>query len=120
VNAKSYIYSIRTDKKGEPYLDIAPKGLVLLEDNPQILEINTSKGHYVLNKFEWMNKFKVFDDGSVFFILCNKQINGDYAFDFLLEYALNKIPTRISYLESLQKQYKNILSQRKQKRALAA
>jgi hypothetical protein len=112
MNARSYIYTLKDDIKGNPRLSY-DLGLQIISEDTKYLELSTPKGPVKLDKFEYMNKFKVFDNGSVFFVVCNKQANADYVFDFLLNYAINKIDTRVDFLHNLKQRYRNLLNQRK-------
>lgn len=72
--------------------------------NSNILEIKLPTGTVKLNKFEYLNKWKVYEDvhnTKVFFIVASyKKANQDYAFKFLMEYAIGKIDKTVDTLVS--------------------
>jgi hypothetical protein len=62
--------------------------------NSDKLEIHLPTGTIYLDKWQYLNKWKIYEDPKnpkCFFIVCNKQANQDYAFKFLMEYAISKI-----------------------------
>jgi len=87
-------------------------GLRITEENPHQLKFNTGKEIVTLSKYEFMNKFKVFEFGTGFnyFIVCNKQVDAKFAFQKLIEYALTKIRTQRMLLDTFESQYKKLLS----------
>lgn len=112
MNARSYIYSLKT-VKDTPVLCI-DLGLNIEFEDTKLLEIKIGDELVTLNKFEFMNKPKVVDKGGSFFIVASKAMAREWAFDILMKYAINKLDTRISYLETLKNQYKKILTENKQ------
>ncbi|MDR3551265.1 MAG: hypothetical protein P4L31_07670 [Candidatus Babeliales bacterium] len=110
----SFVYSLRT-YKDRPILDYG-LGLKVVEETPAEIKINLS-GEIVttIKKAEYLNypgtrKFRVYDTGSIFFLICSKGVNSDYAFKVLLDYACSKIETRISHLETLKSSYKRLVA----------
>lgn len=112
MNAKSYIYSLKNDKKtGLPILSY-DLGLRITEENPHQLLFNTGTEIVTLSKYEYMNKVKIFEFGKGFdyFLVCNKQVDAKWVYRKLLEFALNKIRTQKSLIESFEAQYQKLLS----------
>lgn len=67
------------------------------------LEINLPTGTITLNKWEYLNTWKIYEDPKnpkCFFVVCNKQASQDYAFKFLMEYAISKIDKTADDLSS--------------------
>lgn len=110
MNAKSYIYSLKPDKNGDPILSY-DFGLRITQEDTSNLHFDTGKEIVVLNKYEYMNKFKVYEFGKGlnYFIVCNKQVSASFAYKKLLEYALNKIRTQLMLLQGFEAQYKKLL-----------
>lgn len=67
------------------------------------------KDAIVLNKYEWVNKDKIYDDGKVFFMVCNKQRNRDYVQDCLARHAMEKVDDRIEYLFAFKNHLKSLI-----------
>lgn len=105
MNSRTFIYSLKNDLNGQPILSIDLMHTILFENN-HLLELTLPEGRTALNKYEYVNTFKVYDNGKVFFFVCNKQVDRDFVFDKLLDYDCTKIDTRIVYLEGLKQFYK--------------
>lgn len=101
------IYSLR-DINGETKLSI-DLGANIIFENTKSLQLQLPSGIETLNKYEWVNKDRIFESGKYFFLVCTKQRSRDYVFDYLLKYAISKIDTRINYLDSLKSNYKKLL-----------
>lgn len=113
MNTRTFLYSLRTID-GKPVLCIDLMANILSE-NSDSLELQLPNTIPVkLSKYEYLNKDKVWDNGSNFFYVCSKQVNRDYIFNKLIDYACTKINVRIDYLNALRDSYK------KQKRLLKA
>lgn len=94
------IYSLR-DLNGSPKLDYS-LGLKIVFETPKEIQIELPTGTVTLNKYKYLNKDIVYDNGDkIFFLICNKQVKSEYAFKFLLRYASNKLATRISNLQMI-------------------
>lgn len=111
MNARSYIYSLKSIND-TPTLCI-DLGLNIVREDTNQLEIKISNEILTLNKYIYMNKPKIVDKGGCFFIVASKAMARDHAFKILMEYAVSKIDTRISYLESLKGNYQKIIKERK-------
>ena len=108
MNTRTFIYSLKTFKD-RPILSIDLMSNILTENNDR-LELQLPTGIVTLPKAVYLNKFKVFDNGSVFFFVCNKQVDRDFVYKKLIDYACNKIDCRINYLESLKHSYKRLIA----------
>lgn len=105
---RTIIYSLRSlDKKSVLSIDLTQH--VISEDN-QTIQLKLPSGETTLKKWDYINKPKIYDDGKVFFMVCNKQVKREYVFKELLKYALNKIDTRIDFLTSLRHLYQQELA----------
>lgn len=107
-----FIYSLRS--KDSEYAELSiDLGLNVINETREAFQLQLPTGTETIKKFEYLNKSKVFDNGKVFFLVCTKSVNREYAFDILLDYAVKKIDTRISHLEALKNNYKSQLRQLK-------
>ena len=107
MNTRSIIYSLR-EHNGKTILSIDLTGK-LVENNHQLfLELPTGK--HTLNKYDYLNKDRIFDDGKHFMYICSKAVDRDYIFEKLLHYAVNKLNTRISYLETYRERLRHELN----------
>lgn len=114
VIGKNISYCLKTDKNGLPQLSYDIGNKILFEDKDQI-KIELSNDTITLNKSFYLNtpyrkKIAIYDDGKVFFALCDKHVNRDYIFKELINYACKKIETRISHLETLKHSYKKLIA----------
>jgi len=64
-----------------------------------------------------MNTMKVYDTGREYFIVANKQVNTNYIFEVLMRYAMQKIDTRIDFLQTIKLNYQKELNAVKLKAA---
>ena len=75
-------------------------------DNHQTntLEINLPSGTVHLNKWEYLNTSKIYQDAKnpkcFFIVALYKKLKPDYAFDVLMAYSIQKIDSRISELKT--------------------
>lgn len=106
--SQSIIYGLRT-LNGTPQLDYSI-GLKIILDTPTELQIDLPNGIVTLNKYVYLNKDKVFDNGDLFFMIANKQVKSEYIFKKLLEYAMRKIETRIDHLHNLKNSYSKLVA----------
>lgn len=74
------------------------------------LEIDLPTGKISLQKFEYLNTGKVYDDGKVAFVVATKSFSPKQIKRLLLEYACAKIDTRLAYLESLKSSYLKMIA----------
>lgn len=79
-----------------------------------IFEIKLPTGTIHLNKFQYLNKAKIYEDPKnskcFFMIFSYKRIKENSAFKILMEYALNKLEGRISHLQSLKQSYSKLIA----------
>lgn len=72
--------------------------------NSNILEVKLPTGTIHLNRYEYLNTFRIYEDplnAKCFFIVCGyKRINQDYAFKFLMNYAISKIDKTVDQLSA--------------------
>lgn len=106
--SQSIVYSLRTIN-GKPSLDYK-WGLKIVLETKNELQIELPTGIVTLNKYHYLNKDKVFDNGDLFFMIANKQIKAEYIFKKLLEYAMIKIETRINHLHNLKNSYSKLVA----------
>lgn len=105
---RSLIYTLRT-VNDKSILSIDLTGLVISEDYQKI-QLNLPSGVTTLNKWDYLNKEVIYDDGKVFFMICNKAPDRKWVTKVLLEYALTKIDTRIDNLHTLKSRYQKELA----------
>ncbi len=101
---KNFIYSLETTN-GIPRISYS-LGLKILWEDKSKITIELPNEIVTLNKSEYLNhphtsNFKIFDNKTVFFIICSKQVTGKYAFHFLLNYASKKLEKQINSWQSL-------------------
>lgn len=111
---KNISYSLKTGKTGLPEISYEIGNRFPFEDKDQI-KIEISNEIITLNKSYYLNtpyrkKLVIYDDGKVFFALCNKHVNRDYVFKELVNYACKKIDNRIDHLETLKNSYKKLIA----------
>lgn len=111
---KNITYSLESDKNGLPRLSYKIGNKFPFEDKDQIKielsnEIVTLQKSYYLNT-PYRKKLVIYDDGKVFFALCNKHVNHDYIFTELIKHACQKIDNRINHLETLKQSYKRLVA----------
>jgi len=106
---RTLLYSLKTiNDKSTLSIDLT--GLVISEDYQKI-QINLPSGITTLNKWDYLNKPVIYDDGGkVFFMLCNKYPSRDWVTKKLLEYALTKVDDRIDNLHKLKIRYQKELA----------
>lgn len=97
------LYSLR-DIKGSTILSIDLTTLILSETNSK-LTINLPSGSVTINKFDWLNREIIYDDGRHFFLICNKQASREWAFKTLMRYAILKVNTRLDNLIEAKERY---------------
>ena len=97
------IFSLRTHN-GKTILNYNLTGHLTDFDNhnSNILEINLPTGTIHLNKWQYLNKMKVYEDPKnpkcFFIVAMYKKMNPDFVFNFLMEYAINKIEKTVDEL----------------------
>lgn len=108
---KVILYHLRSDKNGKSFIGIDLTKCLTDFENHQTntLEIKLPEGTIYLNKWQYLNKMKIYDSGKHFFIVANKQLDSTAAFNFLLRYAVQKVSTRIEFLNQLKKTYQREL-----------
>lgn len=115
-----FIYSLKPiNDRYELSIDLIGKLLPEKETNDHFT-IQLSKGPVIFKKYEWINRDKIYDDGKVFFLVCNKQVNRDYAEKRLREYAMSKMDRKIEVLCSFKEMFKNEINRLNQKLKLEA
>lgn len=111
------LYSLKTrNEKSELNFDLT--GLIVTE-NYYTLQIKLPSGEVFLNIKEYMNTMKIYDDGEVFFIVCNKMVDLDYAKDILMKYALERVDKTIESL-SMRVEKLNNFKERLKREMIAA
>lgn len=111
---RAILYSLR-EIEGKTILSIDLGGNIISENTEQI-QLLLPQGPATLPKAMYMNKDRIFDNGKVFFYVCSKQVDRDYIFNRLLEYASKKLDTRIAHLQALKERF---LSERKKLKVAA-
>ena len=103
------LYSLKTDLKGKSILSF-DLGLCIVDEKISELTIKINEREYTLQKREWLNTMKIWDDGKTFFLVCSKHVNQKYAFDILMKHAINKIDKRIESLLNVKEKYQRELA----------
>ncbi len=111
---KNISYSLKTGKTGLPEISYEIGNRFPFEDKDQI-KIEISNEIITLNKSYYLNtpyrkKLVIYDDGKVFFALCNKHVSKDYVFAELIKHACQKIDRRIENLEGLKNSYRKLIA----------
>lgn len=113
--SQSIIYNLR-EVNNRTILSIDLTGKIVSE-NPETVILNINNKLLTIQKARYLNSMKVVDDGKTFFLVCNKQVNRNYVFQKLLEYAVSKIDTRIQFISALREQFVKELNSLKLKAA---
>lgn len=113
--SQSIIYNLR-ELNDRTLLSIDLTGSIVSENHENII-ISINNKLLTIQKSRYLNTMKIIDDGKLFFIVCNKQIDRTYALKVLLEYAVRKIDSRIDFITTLRQQFVKELSQLKLKAA---
>lgn len=98
--ARLMLYSL-LNNKGRTDLTINLTGHLTDFDNhhTNTLEINLPSGFVCLNRNAYMNTGNIYDNGTVFFIVANKQFCIKQAKRLLMQHALNKTKVRRDNLD---------------------
>lgn len=97
---RTRIYNLKT-VNGETILNMGLGLLVSNETNSHIT-INLPTGKVVLNKYEYVNKDKVYEAGDkLFFILCTKNVTLKHAKNVLINHALTILHERRFNLDNM-------------------
>lgn len=112
---RSIIYSLR-EVNNKIILSIDLTGNLIAENSTEY-HLKLSTGALTLNKWDYLNKFKIFDDGKNFFCICNKQVDREYVFKKLLEYRINKFETYKIHFDAKISEYRRELNSLKLKAA---
>lgn len=108
MNTRTFLYSLRTiDDKPTLCIDLMAK---ILSENSTSLELQLPNQLIKINKYEFLNKDRIFDNGTVFFYVCSKAVSREYIFRKLMNYAINKLEGRISHLQSLKQSYSKLIA----------
>jgi len=98
------LYSLKhINEKIKLSIDLTGKLVDFENHNSNILEIKLDSGTIYLNKFEYLNKMKIFQDpkhNKVAFIVCNKQVSHESAFKALVRHSISKLDKRIENIQS--------------------
>jgi hypothetical protein len=105
---RSRLYSLR-NINGKPTLDFS-LGLKIINETTEKIELQLSSGIVTLQKRIYLNTFKIWDNGEVYFFVCTKAPAQSYVFKKLLEYSITKIDNRVEKLNSLKADYSKILA----------
>lgn len=111
---KNISYSLKTGNNGLPQISYDIGNKVIFEDNDQI-KIEISNEIITLKKSIYLNtpyrkKIMIYDNGTIFFALCNKHVRTEYIFKELLNHACSKIDRRIENLEGLKNSYRKLIA----------
>lgn len=89
---RTILYSLKRVKSGHSILSIELTAFIVAETHTGItIKFPHSEKAVTLDKYEWVNKEKIFDDGKVFFLVANKQLNTKFATSILARYAMDKL-----------------------------
>jgi hypothetical protein len=96
---KTLIYSLRTiNDKSELSIDLTR---FVVSENLYTLHLKLPSGEIFIDKKEYLNKMKIFDDGEVFFIVCGyKLVSRDSAKQCLMNHAINKVDQTLESLNT--------------------
>lgn len=107
--SQSIIYSLKT-VNNRTVIDYSI-GLKIVCETPKELQIELPTGIVTLNKFQYVNKNKIYEAGNkLFFMVANKRRDSKDVQAYLMTYAIRKVTERIQSLT----QYKNQLQAEKQ------
>jgi len=113
---RTYLYSLKEGEEGTLRLSI-DLGMYIQSDTGDSIQLHLPQGPATLPKRVYLNTDKIFDNGKVYFYVCNKQVNREYIFQKLLQYRINKFETYVNYFESKINLYKKELNAVKLKAA---
>lgn len=106
--SQSIIYSLKT-VNNRTVIDYSI-GLKIVCETTKELQIELPTGIVTLNKFQYVNKNKIYDTGNkLFFMVANKRRDIKDVQAFLMTYAIRKVTDRLQLLT----QYKNQLQAEK-------
>lgn len=105
---KTIVYSLRTvNDKSTLAFDLVGH---VISDTQYTLQIRIQKtGELIyLQKWDYLNKMNVHDNGEIFFIVCTKKVSIDSVFTCLMNHAIDKVEKRVdtllSYKQKLQRE----------------
>lgn len=94
---RTRLYSIKPIKD-RPTLSL-DLTLNIVEETNYRLKIKIQDEIITINKFDYLNKFLIFDNGKgIAFYVCNKNVDPDFVFKKLLKYADSLLDNRINEL----------------------
>lgn len=93
----------------KPNLSIDLMRFIAYEDTT-LIKIDLPSGSYILNKYDYVNKNKIYDTGKEFFILADKHLHNDCAFKWLMNYAIEKLKKRMEKLNNLKVHYEEMVA----------
>lgn len=70
----------------------------IVEESIKEIEVVIDGRSYIIEKRNWLNTCKVWDNGKTFFIVCSKRMNARYAKKVLLEYSIELVDKRLDNL----------------------
>lgn len=109
VNAtRTIIYTLKR-VNDQSVLSIDLTANIVVETPDSITIKFPDKEAFTLNKYEWVNKDRIYDDGKNFFLVCNKLRNKDYVRHFLACHAMDKVDDRIETLFAFKNHLKGLL-----------
>lgn len=112
------LYSLKSGIDGKTILsyDLNSDGIIV-DNTLEKLILKLDGKIYTIEKQKWVNTMKVYDTGSKFFIICTKSVSTNYVFETLMKYAMQKIDTRIEFLQTIKLTYQKELNSLKLKAA---
>lgn len=109
------LYSLR-ERDGQIELSI-DLGKFIEDDIGDTIQLYLPQGPATIPKGLYLNKNKIWDNGKVFFYVCDKKMSREQVLERLLKYRLTKFETYISYFEAKRNDYKKELNSLKLKAA---
>jgi hypothetical protein len=105
------LYSLKSDGD-KSRLSIDLTGFVRSISDHSI-QIDLPTGRIFLPKWEYVNQMKVYQDPKdqkCFFIVCNKSVSRDDAFNTLMQHAINKLKNRVTSINEMISKLENELA----------
>lgn len=105
MNCRNIIYSLKNDLQGKVILS-TDLSLGILSEIGENIEIQLPTGISTIKKSQYLNKMRIYEiDAKLFFLICDKKVSRQSAFQVLINHSIGKISNRIAKLEALKKEY---------------
>lgn len=105
MNCRNIIYSLKNDLNDKVILSIDLTARILSEDTDRII-VDLPTGTSSISKAQYLNRMRVYTvDEKLFFLICDKKVSRESAFEVLMNHAIGKIDIRLEKLQTLKTEY---------------